>query len=66
MRLPDRASQSFGRLRDRDQVHVIGHEAVAPDLDVLRAAEPGPQFHVALVILVTEESLLPAVPRWVT
>jgi hypothetical protein len=40
MRLPDRASQSIGRLWDRDQVHVIGHEAVGPDLDVFSAAEP--------------------------
>ena len=62
MRLADRASQSIGRLWDRDQVHVIGHQAVGPDRDVLSAAEPGHQFQVALVILVTEESLLPAVP----
>jgi hypothetical protein len=62
MYLPDRVSQSIGRLWDRDHMHVIGHQAVGPDLDVLSAAERGYQFQVALVILVTEEALLPAVP----
>ena len=57
----DRPSQAIGRLRHRDQVDMIGHQAVRPDLDLVSAAPLPHQFQVALVIVVTKERLLPAV-----
>jgi hypothetical protein len=32
VRLPDGSPQTIGRLRDRDQVHVIGHQVIGPNL----------------------------------
>ena len=61
MCLADSASQPIGRLRDRDQVDVIGHEAIGPDLDLVSTAPLPHQLQVAAVVLVTEERLLSTV-----
>ena len=61
MHFADRPSQTIGRLRDRDQVHVIGHQTVGPDLNVLGPEELSHQLDVAAVILVTK-LLLATVP----
>ena len=61
MDLADRLFQSVGRLRNRDQMDVIGHQAVRPDLDLVSAAPLCHQFQVALVIFITKERLLSAV-----
>jgi hypothetical protein len=61
VRFADRPPQSLGRMRNRNQVHVIGHETVSPDLNLLGLAELGHQLQVGCVILVAKERLLPAV-----
>ena len=61
MDLTDRPIQSIGRLRDRDQMDMIGLQAVRPDLDVVQAAPLGHERQAALVIFVRKERLLSAV-----
>jgi hypothetical protein len=61
MGLADRAAQSLSRLRNRDEMNVIGHQAVRPDLNPLIAAPLAHQLDVRLVILIAEEGLLPTV-----
>jgi hypothetical protein len=59
----DRATQSHGGLWYRDHVNVIGHQAIGPDFDLPGTTEPGHLLPVGDIILVTEERLLPTVPR---
>jgi hypothetical protein len=40
-------------LRNRDQMDMIGHQAVRPDLDLVSAAPLSHRSQVALVIFVT-------------
>ena len=42
-------------------MNVIGHEAIAPDLDALLAAPLGHQFDVGRVVVIAKEGLLSAV-----
>ncbi len=41
---------------------VVGHEAITPHLDLMLAARLGHQVRVGLVVVVTEERLLPTIP----
>ena len=61
MSLANRAIQSVSRLRNGDQMNVIGHQTICPDLDFLGAAPLGHQLEVTLVIFVTKESPLSTV-----
>jgi len=61
MCLTDGSSQPIGRLRVRNGVGVIGHQAISPDLDPVSAAPLPHQVQVALVILIAKERLLAAV-----
>jgi hypothetical protein len=61
MDLADLLFESIGRLRNRDQIDMIGDPAVRPDLDLLSASPLSHHFQVALVIFVTRERLLSAV-----
>jgi len=61
MRLADGLAQTVCGLRHRDQVDVIGHEAIGPDLDLLGTTELGHELQVALVVLFAEQGLLPTV-----
>ncbi len=61
VRLADGPSQAIGRLRDRDQVNVIGHEAAGPHCDLVNTAPLPHELQVAAVILIAKERLLPAV-----
>ena len=61
MCLADGPTQTVRGLGHRDQVDVIGHEAVGPDLDLASTAPLPHQLQVAAVILVTEERLLSTV-----
>ena len=61
VRLADGPSQAIGRLRDRDQVNVIGHEAVGPHCDLANTAPLPHELQVATVIFIAKERLLPAV-----
>src|SRR5271157_5383719 len=61
MCLADGATQALGRLRDNDQVNMIGHQAIYPDRDLLCAAESRDELEVVLVIFITKERLLSAV-----
>ena len=62
MRLADGPSQAaFGR-RDCDQMGIIRHQAVTPNLHPLFAAPAGHQFQVGRIVSVVEERLLSAVP----
>ena len=62
MGLAHRPAQRPFRLRDRDQVDVIGHQAVRPNLHALFAAPVGHQFAVSRVVPMVEERPLSAVP----
>jgi len=57
MRLADGPSQAVIRFRRRDQMDVVGHQAVAPDLDRCLAAPLGHQFNVCRVVAIVEECL---------
>jgi hypothetical protein len=47
MNLADRAIQFVSRLGNGDQIKVIGHQTIRPDLDLLGAAPLGRQLMVA-------------------
>ncbi len=61
VRLANGTSEAIGRLRDCDQVNVIGHEAVSPHCDLVNTAPLPHELQVAAVILIAKERLLPAV-----
>ena len=61
MHLADRASQSVGRVRNCDEMDMIGHQAVRPDLDLVGAAPLPHELQVDPVIFIAKERLLPAV-----
>lgn len=61
MRLPDGTPESVLRFGNCDQMHMVGHQAVGPNL---YASAPAPISHdlqISPIILHTERSLLPAV-----
>jgi hypothetical protein len=53
--LTDRASDHRS-LRYRDQMDMIGQQAVCPDLEIVRIAPMSHQFQVALAIFVTKKT----------
>jgi len=61
MGLTDRPAQPVGRVRNSDQMNVVGHQRIRPNLNVMGAARLTHQFQVELVILVTKESRLATV-----
>ena len=61
MRLADRPPQTLFGSRHRDQVDVIGHEAIAPYIHALFAAPLRHELHVTRVVLAAEKRLLPTV-----
>ncbi len=58
----DRPTQAGLRLRDHDQVHVVGHQAVRSHLDAARCTPLGHQFDVGVIVAIAKERPLPAVP----
>jgi len=61
MGLTDRPPQGLLARRNRDQMRMVGHQAVGPDIDPLVSTPLGHELHVSRVISVVEECLLPAV-----
>lgn len=61
VRLADRQAKGVLRPRHGDQMHVVGHQAIRPNLDAPLAAPLAHQFQVGRVIVVAEERLLPPV-----
>ena len=61
MRLADGPPQAVLRLRDRNQVNMIGHEAVGPNLDPAFPAPVGHQFQISRIIFIAKERLLPTI-----
>lgn len=61
MGLADRPPQTVLRLRNCNQMDVIGHQAVRPNLDPAFSAPVGHQLHVRRVVRVVEERLLPTI-----
>jgi hypothetical protein len=61
MRLADRPPQPILRLRHRNQVNMIGHEAVRPDLDPPFSAPLAHQFKIRRIIFGVKKRLLPAI-----
>src|SRR4051812_44416675 len=55
------AAQRFGARWDDDQVNMVGHQAVRPDLDPRAAAGLGHERDVESVVVGAEEGALPAV-----
>ena len=62
MGLADRPTETLGVRGDRDQVDVVGHQAIRPDLHAALAAPLGRQLEIGVIIVLLEEGLLPAVP----
>lgn len=62
MGLANGPAQSILRGRNGDEVDVIGHEAVGPDLNPAFAAPLGHQLQIGDVVLLAEKRLLPTVP----
>lgn len=60
MSLPVRPCQAVGRLRDRHEMDVIGHQAVRPDLHLVQAAPLCHEVKVGSVVVGPEEDLLPS------
>ena len=61
MDLADRQSQPVGRLRNSDEMDVVGHQAVCPDFNLMDGAPLPHQFQIVLVILIAKKRLLPTV-----
>jgi len=61
MRVADRAAESVGGLRHRDQMDVVGHQAVGPYLDPAAIAPVAHQADIGLVVLVGKERAQAAV-----
>ena len=61
MSLANGTRQSIFRPRHRNQMNVIGHQAVRPNVDAALAAPLGHQIQVGRIIVVAKERLLPAV-----
>jgi hypothetical protein len=61
MGLADGPGQPLLRLRHRDQMDVIGHQAVAPNLDAPFAAPLGYQLQLRGIVFVAEKRLLSAI-----
>jgi hypothetical protein len=61
MGFADRSTQTVGRLGDSDEVDMVGHQAVRPDLNVVDAARLRHQFQVRLIILIAKERWLAAI-----
>ena len=62
MHFTDRAPQGVFRLRDRDKVNVIGHQAISPNLHATLRGPLGHQLQVGRVVFLAEEGLLPTIP----
>ena len=61
MRLAQRAPEAVLVAGREDQVHVVGHQAIGPDLDARVGAMGGEKLAIEPVVLVAEERLQPAV-----
>ena len=48
-------------LRNRDQVNVIGHKAIRPNLDPTFLAPVGHQFHISRIVFIAKKRLLPTI-----
>jgi hypothetical protein len=61
VRFPDGSPQSIGRLRDGDQVDVVGHQAISPNLHPVLPAPLTHQLQVRSVVLQAKKRLLPTI-----
>jgi hypothetical protein len=62
MRLTDGPTESDFLSRNDDQMHMIGHQTIAPYLNPFFSAPVGYQIEIFPIILVPEKYLLPTVP----
>lgn len=62
MGFPDRPPQALLGFRNHDQMDVIRHQAVGPDLHGPAGAPFRHQMDVCPIIFSTEKGLLPAIP----
>jgi hypothetical protein len=62
MGLTDGEHQTFFALGNCDQMNVIGHQTIGPDLDMVFLAPCTHQITIRFKIRITEKSLLPTVP----
>ena len=61
MGLTDRKTKPVLIRGNSNQVNVIGHQAVSPNVHCVRFAPIGHQFNIGLIIAIIEECLLPTV-----
>ncbi len=62
MCLANRTTQAVLGLWNHNQMHVVRHQAVGPDLNLMFGASLAHQLLVGLVVVVAEKRLLPTVP----
>ena len=60
MRLTQRASERVLGRRNGDQMDVVGHQAVCPDVEPLFVGLAGEDTHVGSIVPVREEDLHPS------
>jgi hypothetical protein len=61
MSLAYAAPQAVLRMRNRNQMHMIGHQAVRPNLHPALPAPVGHQFHEGRIVFLAEKCLLPTI-----
>ena len=61
MHVAEGAAQPVLVARGRDDVHVVGHQAIGPDLHPCLARGIGQQVQIQLIVAILEEGLLAAV-----
>jgi len=61
MSLAESSPQPVLRLRHGNQVNVIGHQAIGPNLDPSLSAPVSHQFQISRIVFIAEERLLPTI-----
>jgi hypothetical protein len=61
MGFADGQTQAIFGLRHGDQMNVIGHQAIAPNLHALFTTPVGHQFHIGRIVAIVEKRLLATV-----
>ena len=62
MSLTDAPPQAVLRLRHGNQVNMIGHKTIRPNLDPSFPTPVGHQFDISRIVFIAKKRLLPTIP----